>query len=308
MTPDAGEDGGERTELPLPCRRGAAFRWRPTRLPGEPHDVLRVVQADGVTLALLANGYECGFSACWPPASRLVLDLFVDAWAAASGPARGRLEVAFREACRLFVEQAPPLVAPDADFPDEMPSAILLAVVVEGRRVHVLWVGGDVAALVRGGRVVAETTPHTLVETFRREHPEETDVSHVPNVLVRSILCGAPEQAPPDHLAFTIERGDTLLLLSRAVFRGPCVPLDDAARAAVRHGDPTALAEHLAEAGFTSNDTPYAAVIALRFDDTPPLSPPGQRGDAEPDTSSAASPPADVAPKRPWWRRLFGRA
>src|SRR5690606_2838784 len=56
-------------------RTVAAFRSRPSE-PAEPEDVVRVWAHGGARVALLANGFECGFSACWPPASRRVLDLF----------------------------------------------------------------------------------------------------------------------------------------------------------------------------------------------------------------------------------------
>jgi len=251
--------------VPLHVRTGTAFRWRPTALSGQPADVLRVVERDGVQLALLANGYECGFSTCWPPASSLILDLFVDEWSASSGPVRARLETAFSGARRRFIERSPSLITPDADFPDDLPAAVLLAVAIEGTAVHMSWISGDIAVLARGFRATASTTPHTLVQRFKHEHPEVTDLSEVPNVLVRSIAKDAPE-APPDYLAATVDAGDTLLLLSRSAFRGACGSIDDAAFAAAGHASPTVLAERLADVAFAETDTPYAAVVALRFD------------------------------------------
>lgn len=85
-------------------------------------------QDEEVHLGLLANGYECGFSACWPPASRLILDEFEDAWAAASGSVEERLGAAFGQACDRFNAKAPALISQDADFPDDHPGAVLLAV------------------------------------------------------------------------------------------------------------------------------------------------------------------------------------
>jgi hypothetical protein len=248
-------------------RTGTAFRWGPTAFSGGASDFMRVHERDGVFLALLANGYECGFSTCWPPASRLILDLFVGEWTASSGAVRDRLHASFEGARRGFIERAPSLVTPDADFPDDLPSAVLLAVAIEGTAVHIVWIGGDVAALVRGSELVRATTPHTLVELFEREHPELGDLSQVPNVLVRSISERALEQGPPDGMDAEARAGDTILLLSRETFEGPCVPLEDAAREAGAHTRPAAIAERLAHIAFTDSRTPYVAVIAARLDD-----------------------------------------
>lgn len=148
--------------MPLHVRTGTAFRWRPTALSGQSADVLRVVERDGVQLALLANGYECGFSTCWPPASSLILDLFVDEWAESSGSVRARLDAAFNCARRRFIERASSLITPDADFPDDAPAATLLAVAIQGPAVHMSWIGGDIAVVARCFSATASTTPHTL--------------------------------------------------------------------------------------------------------------------------------------------------
>jgi hypothetical protein len=253
--------------VPLHVRTGTAFRWRPTTLPGQASDVVRVREDGGVHLAVLANGYECGFSTCWPPASRLMLDLFVDEWTASSGSVGDRLRDAFERSRRRFEAQAPSLISPDADFPDDLPAAVLLAVAIEGTTVHAAWIGGDVGILARSFGAASETTPHTLLERFKREHPENAaDLSNVPNVLVRSIGPRGLDQDPPDLTVVEATAGDTIILLSRAAFR-PCVPIEEAAFAAAAHASPAALAERLAELAFANTDSPYAAVAVLRLDD-----------------------------------------
>jgi hypothetical protein len=250
----------------LRARTGTAFRWRPTHLPGEAADVVRVFDDGVFTLALLANGYECGFSTCWPPASRSMLDLFVDAWRSTSGSARERLLDAFALARDRFVDRAPALVAPDADFPDDLPCAVLMAVVLEGAAAHVAWVGGDVAIVARNADVVFETTPHSLVERVRRAHPDVTDLSAVPNVLDRVIGGKPPDTEPPDCVTAMLAADDTLVLLSRAALRGPCVPARDAAVMAATTKEPWALAARLADAAFGNTDAAYAAVAVLRME------------------------------------------
>jgi hypothetical protein len=217
---------------------------------------------------VLANGYECGFSACWPPASRLVLDLFLEEWAASSGPVQKRLIDAFDRSRRRFVAEAPSLVTPEADFPDDLPSAVLLAVAIDGTTVHAAWIGGDIAILARGFRAVGRTTPHTLREQFQKENPgHATDLSTVPNILVRTIGPRAPDQDPPATASFEATAGDTIILLSKANFRGPCVPVEEAAFAAALHASPAVLAERLAEPVFANDDSPYTAVAVLRLDE-----------------------------------------
>lgn len=254
--------------MPLHVRTGTAFRWRPAALHGEAGDVVRVIDDVGGTLALLANGYERGFSACWPPASRLVLDLFADAWRSTSGPTRERLLRAFAIAQARFAERAPALVTPDADFPDELPTAVLLAAVTDGATAHIAWIGGDVALVARDAKPVVETTPHTLIEQLRRERPE-VNLRALPNVIARSIGPASSDVDPPDVLAVEVAAGDTIVLLSRTPFRGPCVPVEEVAAATAQDLSPSALAEQLADAGFVDGEPAYSAVAVLRLEAAP---------------------------------------
>ena len=237
-------------------------------LPGQASDIVRVREDGGVHLALLANGYQGSFSTCGPPASRLILDLFVDEWAGSSGPVRDRLRDAFERSRRRFAARAPSLVTPDTDFPDDLPAAVLLAVAIEGTAVHAAWIGGDVAILARGSSAASETTPHTLRERFRRDHRgNDADLDNVPNILVRTIGAGSPDQDPPDFMVMEATAGDAIILLSRANLGGPCVTVEEAAFAAAAHASPAVLAERLAELAFANTDSAYAAVAVLRLDD-----------------------------------------
>jgi hypothetical protein len=196
-----------------------------------------------------------------------MLDIFLDEWAASSDSVPARLAAAFERSRQRFAAEAPALITDDADFPGDPPAAVLLAVASEGTAVHAAWIGGDVAIVTRGFRSVGETTPHTLRERFKRENPTPSaDLSEVPNVLLRTMGPRSADDDPPGVAVFEVEASDTILLLSKAIFRGPCVPIEEAAFAAAIHTSPAVLAERLVELAFGNQDAPYAAVAVLRFD------------------------------------------
>jgi hypothetical protein len=246
-------------------RTAATFRSGIPVMRGQDDAVVRVRQDGDVCLALLANGYDGGFSTCWPAGSRLLLDVFEKEWAASSGSVAERLAGAFERTRARFLAEAPGLEPIHLDTWDGRPSATLLAVAASGHTAHALWIGGDIAVLARGSEVAAETTPHTLLERFKREHPEVTEgLEQVPNILARTI--GALDQDGPSAATFELAAGDTLILVSRAALRGPSVPASEAALAAASHGSPARLAEHLADLALARADSPYAAMAVLRCD------------------------------------------
>ena len=251
--------------MTLTVRTGTALRWRPT-LSACITDLIRVhVDANGVVLALLANGFDSGFSTCWPTGSRLVLDIFVDAWTSSSGSTSSRLASSVGRSREQFVTAVPNLVgAQNIDI--DPPGATLLAVAVEGARSHAAWIGGDKALLARGFEAVGRTTPHTLLEQFKREHPEQAhNLDAFPNAVVRSFGPHANKDLP-DVAVFDAQAGDTLLLVSKAALSGPCLAPEEAAFAAAAYASPEALAERLTDVAFRNESTPFAAVVALRFD------------------------------------------
>ncbi len=255
--------------MPLHVRAATAFRWRLITREAQREDLVRICQDGEVQLALLANGYDSGFSTCCPPASRLILDVFEEAWAESSGSVGNRLAFAFDQARQRFNARGPALVPRDDDFPDEFPTAVLLAVATVEDVAHAAWVGGDIAVLARGFVAASETTPHTLREQWKREHPAELAcVDQVPNILVRTIGPRAPDQDPPAVAAFRLEAGDVVVLLSKANFRAPCFPTNDVAFAAAAYSSPAILAERLVDLGFANGDSPYSAAAVLRFDST----------------------------------------
>lgn len=252
--------------MPLECQSATAFRTTWTERRSEASDVVRVIKDGGFTLALLAAGSEGAFSTYWAPASRLFLNMFTDAWHGTSGPARERLLGAFAIARERFAERVPRLTEADPIFDDVFPSAVLIATVIEGTTAHMAWIGGHVGLVARGGSVLVKTTPHTLFEQYRRDHPDNADSMEFKEVIVRTMSADPTAGGPPDYLAAEVDAGDTLIMLSRIPFHGPCVPIKDAAAMAAGASSASALAEHLTHMGLPDETSGYAAVAVLRID------------------------------------------
>lgn len=235
-------------------RGSIAFRWRPTALAGEAHDLVRLYEdgdGDGDTrLALLANGYESGFSTCWPPASRWVIDRFAAEWAhTKTGPNATRLRAAFAATRAAFRAVAPTLLAPDADFPEDTPDASLLVAAIDGTTIDIAWLGADRALVIgRDDRLVASNEPHTLRAQFRREHPD-VPLDNVPHTTTKLLRC----EDEPSYLQIDAQRGDRLVLTGGTFFRHHVALTTIAA---------LPDAETIADLGYRDNEA-YAAVAIV---------------------------------------------
>src|SRR6185503_7078466 len=91
---------------------GCAFRWRPS-WPCSQDDLVRVAREPDCALVVMANAGEDGFSTCWAPGSRLVLEQFLSAWDGSGGSLRSRLEASARYVRRNFLDQARQLYEPE---------------------------------------------------------------------------------------------------------------------------------------------------------------------------------------------------
>ena len=250
--------------MALRVRTATAFRWRPTHV-AHATDFVRIRHDGDTQLVAIANAYDSGFSSCYPPGSRLMLDVLDAAWTVSSGPAKERLRDTFDRARQRFIADAPALVPWDPDFP-EVPSAVLLAIAIEGAALHAVWIGGDIATLVRGSRAIAETTPDTLYERFRRENPGVAiDVSVWANFVSRTIGPRADDREPPSFASFEVAAGDTLLVMSRAALRSG-VTVEEAAAATAGHPSPVAVSEYLADLALSRGSPAYVAVAVLQFE------------------------------------------
>ena len=148
---DANAEGAGKGALRL--RIGTAFRWRHPVQTAEASDVLRVFDDGAAKVIALANAFDCGFSVCWPPGSRLILDCFEQSWVRTSGILKERLSQAFDLARTRFVDEAGTLIPDDADFPAGPAAVTLLVAVCQGTKAHLVWIGGDRAIQSRGFEV-----------------------------------------------------------------------------------------------------------------------------------------------------------
>lgn len=226
-----------------------AFRWRPTALAGEAHDLVRLYEDGELRLALLANGYESGFSTCWPPASRWVLDRFATEWPRTTGAVATRLRETFAATRGAFRAIAPTLLAPDADFPDDTPDASLLVAAIDGTTIDLVWLGADRAFVIgRDDRLIATNEPHTLRAQFRREHPD-VPLDNVPHITTKLLV----RDDEPSYLQIDAQPGDRLVLAGGMFFRHH---VDLTTVAALAH------AEALADLGVRDSEA-YAATALL---------------------------------------------
>src|SRR5262245_19906179 len=124
------------------CRVGRAFRWRADQ-PCSLDDLVRIVRESDSTLVVMANAGEDGFSSCWAPGSRLVLDEFESAWAGTEGSLRTRLERSVQHVHARFRSEARTLdkYVPEDDMGG--PVGTYTALAIGNDEVVAAWIGGD---------------------------------------------------------------------------------------------------------------------------------------------------------------------
>lgn len=217
---------------------------------------MRIHQADGVTLALLANAYE-GFSSCLPEASIVLLDSFESAFRASTGSMQTRLRYAFEEARERFG----PLDYKDWFEPEQMtpPAGSLLAVAITGNTALAMWLGNKVVFHVRGFEVT-RTTPHTLREFIREKHPDAPLDAHSINTMIGGIRRDVTAQVP-STATFHLLPGDSLVLAHHEHHVA-----EEVAYAAACFLSPQRAADCLADLALGGTGF-FATAMVLRFDD-----------------------------------------
>lgn len=232
-----------------------ALRWRVGAFPAVPSDVARILRDGETTLLLMANAFDSGFSTCWPPGSRLVLDLFERSWAYSEGGLERRLSEAFQAAAHAFEKQVDSLIGPDPDVLGGTPGSVLAVAAIRRAHVTFAWVGGDAGAVVRDGRPIRATKPHTLREQYRRQHPEWGDGwKKLPNVV--SQYMGRGQEWELETLSVELEPRDTVVLLSQASFRSPDVSLEEVCGWVSNNYPASEVAESLCE---RTQEMPFSA-------------------------------------------------
>lgn len=214
---------------------------------------VRSIEVGGLHLAAIANAFDSGWGLTWPAGSSLALELIVDE---VTSGTRGLVQ-GIRSTRDRFLERAPSLPR-DPDFPDAPVRATISAFALEGARVDVAWLGGDVAYLVRDGAIALETTPHTKHFVF------DGSGTHGRELLLLERSISVDDDGEPSHVSFEARAGDTLVLLGRAIV-GP--PLSSAAVARVaRASNASRVAQDAVGLICEFEHWVYGAAAVVRFD------------------------------------------
>lgn len=241
-----------------------SVRWRFEQIAYATSDLVRVRTVDGTTLLLLANGYESGFSTCWPIGSRLLLDELERAWASGGGSAAARLGDAVEAASAAFCEKAPSIVPADGDFGEEFVAGTFLAVAVTGATAEVVWVGDAGAVLVRRGAVAARTRPHTMGERIREEFGKGPPPAYPFRGVVTRLIGPSRDDGGPETASFEMRAGDTLVLATPSDVSTPVVPAETLASIVEAQSNVQAASAAVASAVYSNGEPPFAVAVTLR--------------------------------------------
>ena len=251
----------------MPVQSSVSVRWRVERFACDASDLVRVRADEDVTLALLANAGECGFSVFWPTASRLLLDGFEQAWEKATGTVSDRLRAAFEAACADFRREASGLEhlhPEDTIVPGEFAYGTLFALAMTDHRAEAAWVGPARAVLVRDGLAVGHTLPHTSEgeALARGERPPWLDGQFLRR-LCRAIRTDTHSDASTTR--FELKPGDTLLLIEGGHKNKASITPDAFARLVSAASDLEAAASRVATVEYDYGTPALTAVAALHL-------------------------------------------
>jgi serine/threonine protein phosphatase PrpC len=96
-----------------------------------------------------------------------------------------------------------------------------IAAVVSGDAISIAHVGKDRAYLVRDGQIRQLTLDHSMLEEYRREHPDaaQADLDRLPRKDVLTRALGRRDSVEVDVLTERVRDGDRILLASEALHR-----------------------------------------------------------------------------------------
>lgn len=235
----------------------AAAAWSQTTTPAAAEQVFRFLPERG----LLALASFCA----WPfevlgfgPESAAVLDVLV------CTPARAR---AYQDA-QERLEALLPALRRDPEYEpgswEPRPLASALWARLHQGEVRLAWAGGDLAALVRGGQIVARSAPHVLAQQAIARHPNRPPPEHVAWCIPTRLIAPRADvpfgaERDPETASWLVQPGDRLLLLSNEAL--PRVEDSDLIEASAMPS-PTDAAEHLVERARPDKPHRGLAVVA----------------------------------------------
>ena len=234
---------------------------------GQAEQWIRVVRKQTATLLCMSNVHEHGWSAYWPKGSGILLDLATTG-AIAAGTADW-VRAAMTNVQREFVPAVNRVLFADAKDKAESaeligwPRGTLFLAEIIGGNLRVEWIGAGTATLIRDGRVMARTKPHTLYEQAVELGATADILANYPTVIALTI-CEEYEHAPETWTPpMPLQANDCLVVVEG----GPRRIIDDKklCELAARHDTPTATAQAIAHATQSSEQFCFAAVAVVRW-------------------------------------------
>ncbi|MDD9964847.1 MAG: hypothetical protein OXR73_01375 [Myxococcales bacterium] len=230
-------------------------------LDGQTSDVARVWLDGGLTVAAVAGGADCGWSVYFAPASRLLLDVAMDAWKATSGASEERVKQAATQIGGRFPEEVCELIPNEEDAYETFgaPGGSLVMAVADTTVVWVAWLGGEGAALVRHSKIVAATAPHTMKNGYRGQL-SAGQIAALPDVYTGYLSVDAADRKM-EHVSagWAAEPGDRLVLLNREAQRA--ITVRDLEASCAREPGVGELAANVVELTMDRGATSAASIV-----------------------------------------------
>lgn len=239
----------------------------PPQTGGTAEQWMRVVSEGAAHVLCMADAHEHGWSPYWKPGAELLLN-FAEA-GVRTATDEDRLRAAMLHVKREFVPAINQLLftsaeqkAKYADMIGLPGGGLFLAEIISGN-VRVEWIGAATATLIRNGRVIAQTKPHTLYEQAVQLGATPDVLANIPPVIARTICedhaCETETWTPP----MPLERNDYFVVVETGAARS--VDDDTLCRIVERNEAPTTTATAIAHSIERTERHRFAAVAVVRW-------------------------------------------
>ena len=143
------------------------------------------------------------------------------------------------------------------------PGGTLFLAEIIGGNLRVEWIGAGTATLIRDGRVIARTKPHTLYEQRVQLGATDDMLANCPTVIARTIREDYEHESETWTPPMPVQANDCLVVIEG----GPSRIIDDKTlcNLAARNDTPAATAQAIAHATQSSEQFCFAAVAVVRW-------------------------------------------